>query len=157
VEPDNGDEKPATKDADKADKARDDDKAKAAEDGEDKSDEPAEKPKVALAKPDNPNDEPEGERGGGFLKKLFGGGGGGSRGPPGGGGVAVYDISAQTVYMPDGTRLEAHSGIGEMADNPKYVHVKMRGPTPPHTYVLKMRETRFHGVEAIRMLPVNGS
>jgi hypothetical protein len=58
--------------------------------------------------------------------------------------------------MPDGTRLEAHSGVGEMADDPRYVNVKMNGPTPPHTYVLQMREKRFFGVEAIRMLPENG-
>lgn len=70
--------------------------------------------------------------------------------------VAVYNISAKTVTMPDGTVLKAYSGIGEMANNPKYVHVKMRGPTPPDTYKLKMRESRFHGVEAIRMLPVDG-
>ena len=71
-------------------------------------------------------------------------------------GVAVYDISAAKVYMPDGSVLEAHSGIGEMADNPRYVKHKMKGPTPPHTYNLRMRERRFHGVEAIRMLPVDG-
>jgi hypothetical protein len=58
--------------------------------------------------------------------------------------------------MPDGTRLEAHSGIGKMADDPRYVDVKMNGPTPPHTYNLRMREQKFHGVEAIRMLPVDG-
>ena len=56
--------------------------------------------------------------------------------------------------MPDGTKLEAHSGIGKMADNPRYVHVKMNGPTPPNTYKLSMREKRFHGVEAIRMTPI---
>ena len=27
--------------------------------------------------------------------------------------TAVYDISAHTVYMPDGTKLEAHSGFGK--------------------------------------------
>ena len=53
-------------------------------------------------------------------------------------------------------KLEAHSGIGKMADNPRFVHVKMNGPTPPNTYKLSMRETRFHGVEAIRMTPVGG-
>ena len=84
------------------------------------------------------------------LRNLFGG----AARP--GKGVAVYDISAARVYMPDGSVLEAHSGIGEMADDPRYVHVKMNGPTPPHTYNLKMRERRFHGVEAIRMLPVDG-
>ena len=71
-------------------------------------------------------------------------------------GVAVYDISAAKVYMPDGSVLEAHSGIGQMADNPRYVQHKMKGPTPPHVYNLRMRESRFHGVEAIRMLPVDG-
>ena len=73
-----------------------------------------------------------------------------------GGGVAVYDISAAKVYMPDGSVLEAHSGVGKMADDARYVNVKMGGPTPPHTYNLKMRERLFHGVEAIRMLPVDG-
>ena len=26
--------------------------------------------------------------------------------------TAIYDITARTVYMPDGRRLEAHSGLG---------------------------------------------
>lgn len=68
--------------------------------------------------------------------------------------TAIYDISAGVVIMPNGERLEAHSGIGKMADNPRYVHVKMNGPTPPNTYKLSMREKRFHGVEAIRMTPI---
>ena len=68
--------------------------------------------------------------------------------------VAVYDIAAGLVYMPDGSKLEAHSGIGKMADNPKYVHVRNSGPTPPNTYKLTMRESRFYGVEAIRMTPL---
>ena len=84
------------------------------------------------------------------LRNMFGGR------ARAGNGVAVYDISAARVYMPDGSVLEAHSGIGKMADNPRYAHIKMNGPTPPHTYNLKMREKRFHGVEAIRMLPVDG-
>lgn len=70
--------------------------------------------------------------------------------------TAVYDISARTVYMPDGTQLEAHSGLGKHMDDPRFVHVKMRGATPPHVYDLKMRESLFHGVEAIRMTPVGG-
>ncbi len=74
--------------------------------------------------------------------------------PKAGNGVAIYDISAGVVIMPNGDRLEAHSGIGKMADNPRFVHVKMNGPTPPNTYKLSMREKRFHGVEAIRMTPV---
>lgn len=76
--------------------------------------------------------------------------------PGAGNGVAVYDISAQTVTLPNGQKLEAHSGLGHMADDPRYVDQKMRGPTPPNTYNLVMRESRFHGVEAIRLLPVDG-
>ncbi|MBW9117535.1 DUF2778 domain-containing protein [Rhizobium cauense] len=72
-------------------------------------------------------------------------------------GVAVYDISANIVYLPNGERLEAHSGLGKMRDNPRYVHAKNRGPTPPHTYNLAMRESLFHGVEAIRLHPVGGA
>lgn len=72
-------------------------------------------------------------------------------------GVAVYDISAGMVYLPNGERLEAHSGLGKMRDNPKYVREKMRGPTPPHTYQLTMRESLFHGVAAIRLNPIGGA
>ena len=68
--------------------------------------------------------------------------------------TAVYDISARTVYMPDGTRLEAHSGLGNRLDDPRYVHERMHGATPPHTYNLTMREALFHGVEAIRLNPI---
>ncbi|MER9655556.1 DUF2778 domain-containing protein [Mesorhizobium sp. M0152] len=71
-------------------------------------------------------------------------------------GVAVYDISAGTVYMPDGSRLEAHSGVGAMVDQPRYADQKNRGPTPPNTYNLSLRESRFHGVEALRLTPVDG-
>lgn len=70
--------------------------------------------------------------------------------------TAVYDISAKTVYMPDGKKLEAHSGLGDKMDDPRFVHVRMRGATPPHTYDLAMRERLFHGVEAIRLKPVGG-
>ncbi len=73
-----------------------------------------------------------------------------------GGKIAYYDISAGVVHMPNGEKLEAHSGIGEMRDNPKYTHVTMRGPTPPGTYKLSMRESLFHGVAAIRLTPTNG-
>ncbi|GGF48313.1 hypothetical protein GCM10007301_04490 [Azorhizobium oxalatiphilum] len=67
---------------------------------------------------------------------------------------ALYDITGKVVYMPNGDKLEAHSGYGEYFDDPKYVHKKMVGPTPPNVYNLRMREALFHGVEAIRMLPV---
>jgi Protein of unknown function (DUF2778) len=69
--------------------------------------------------------------------------------------TAVYDISAHTVYMPDGTQLEAHSGLGARFDDPRYVHERMHGPTPPTLYDLKMREAPFHGVQAIRLIPVD--
>ncbi|MBZ6074857.1 DUF2778 domain-containing protein [Microvirga puerhi] len=72
-------------------------------------------------------------------------------------GTAVYDISAKVVVMPNGERLEAHSGLGDKLDDPRYVHVRMRGPTPPGTYVLTEREQLFHGVRALRMNPVGGS
>ena len=32
--------------------------------------------------------------------------------PPNDGLTAIYDIKARTVYLPDGTKLEAHSGLG---------------------------------------------
>jgi len=38
--------------------------------------------------------------------------------------IAVYDISAGMVYMPNGEKLEAHSGRGNMRDNPRHVSVK---------------------------------
>jgi hypothetical protein len=68
--------------------------------------------------------------------------------------TAVYDISARTVYLPKGKRLEAHSGLGNMLDDPRYVGVKNRGPTPPNVYELTMREEIFHGVWALRLNPV---
>ena len=68
--------------------------------------------------------------------------------------TAVYDISARTVYLPDGRRLEAHSGLGDRLDDPRFVSERMRGPTPPHLYDLAMRESSFHGVQALRLNPV---
>jgi len=70
--------------------------------------------------------------------------------------VAIYDVSNATVYMPDGTKLRAHSGIGRMRDNPRFEHIKMNGPTPAGIYRLSMREKRFYGVEAIRMTSIDG-
>jgi len=68
--------------------------------------------------------------------------------------TAVYDIAAHTVYLPDGTSLEAHSGLGVRLDDPRYVHERMRGATPPNTYELSLREKPFHGVRALRLTPV---
>ena len=78
--------------------------------------------------------------------------------PPGGydRSTAVYDISARTVYLPDGTRLEAHSGLGGYLDDPRHVDLRMRGATPPHVYELQPREELFHGVAALRLVPVGG-
>nr|WP_245258244.1 DUF2778 domain-containing protein [Rhodopseudomonas palustris] len=70
--------------------------------------------------------------------------------------TAVYDITAKTVYMPDGSKLEAHSGLGPKMDDPRHVNVRMHGATPPHIYDMKMREALFHGVAAIRLTPVGG-
>ncbi len=70
--------------------------------------------------------------------------------------TAIYDISARMVYLPNGQRLEAHSGLREHLDDPRYVHLRMRGPTPPHLYDLTPREALFHGVEALRLNPVGG-
>jgi hypothetical protein len=76
--------------------------------------------------------------------------------PSAGGRTAIYDISAHTVYLPNGERLEAHSGLGGMLDDPGSVHVKNRGATPPTTYDLSMREQLFHGVAALRLTPAGG-
>jgi hypothetical protein len=72
-------------------------------------------------------------------------------------GVAVYDISAGSVTLPNGEVLEAHSGYGDLMDDPRYVHVRMRGSTPPGTYDMTERERAFHGVRAIRLTPMGGS
>ena len=69
--------------------------------------------------------------------------------------TAIYDITAKTVYLPNGERLEAHSGLGEMMDDPRYKHLRMRSVTPPNTYNLTLRESLFHGVQAIRLNPVD--
>jgi hypothetical protein len=69
--------------------------------------------------------------------------------------TAIYDITAAAVYLPDGRKLEAHSGIGELRDNPHHAHKRMRGATPPNVYKLSLRERKFHGVRALRLTPVD--
>jgi hypothetical protein len=69
--------------------------------------------------------------------------------------TAVYDIAAHTVYLPSGARLEAHSGLGDKLDDPRYFNLKNRGPTPPNIYDLTLREQPFHGVRAIRLNPID--
>ncbi|QCI68993.1 DUF2778 domain-containing protein [Phreatobacter stygius] len=90
--------------------------------------------------------------GGGLLGRAMPG-----PGPVVAQGTAIYDISARTVYLPNGERLEAHSGLGDKMDDPRHAHVRMHGPTPPHTYALTERERLFHGVRALRLNPVGGS
>ncbi|WP_244548979.1 DUF2778 domain-containing protein [Bradyrhizobium canariense] len=67
--------------------------------------------------------------------------------------TAVYDISAHAVYLPNGSKIEAHSGMGRLMDDPEHVSERMVGATPPAIYDLKPRERLFHGVEALRMIP----
>ena len=79
-----------------------------------------------------------------------------SFGPPDvDGRTAIYDITAHAVYLPNGRRLEAHSGLGGLMDNPRHAQVRMRGATPPNVYNLSLRERLFHGVRAIRLTPVD--
>jgi len=68
--------------------------------------------------------------------------------------TAIYDISAHTVYLPGGGKLEAHSGLGNHIDDPRSVSMRNRGVTPPNVYRLSLREHLFHGVRALRLTPV---
>ena len=47
--------------------------------------------------------------------------------------------------------------MGNLRDDPEHVSVSMAGATPPAVYDLKLREKPFHGVDALRMTPVEGS
>jgi hypothetical protein len=69
--------------------------------------------------------------------------------------TAIYDIAARTVYLPNGQKLEAHSGLGGLLDDPRFIKTKMQGPTPPNVYNLTLRERLFHGVRALRLTPVD--
>ena len=69
--------------------------------------------------------------------------------------MAVYDIEAHTVFLPSGRKLEAHSGLGEWMDDPSSMRKRMHGVTPPNVYNLTLRESLFHGVQAIRLNPVD--
>ena len=69
--------------------------------------------------------------------------------------TAVYDITAHKVYLPDGRELEAHSGYGSRLDDPHTASVRDLGVTPPDIYDLQPREALFHGVQALRMIPVD--
>ena len=71
--------------------------------------------------------------------------------------TAIYDIAAHAVHLPNGNTLEAHSGLGSTLDDPRFVSVKNRGPTPPNVYALELRNQLFHGVRAIRLIPLDQS
>lgn len=72
--------------------------------------------------------------------------------------TVLYDITKRAVYMPDGEKLEAHSGFGRFMDDPNSMHRKDVGVTPPNVYTVSFREKPFHGVRALRMKPVgNGN
>lgn len=70
-------------------------------------------------------------------------------------GVATFHISQHVLILPDGTALEAHSGLGRAQDNPSYAYRRMLGPVPPNTYRLSLRGAIFHGVRALRLTPEN--
>jgi Tlde1 domain len=59
--------------------------------------------------------------------------------------------------MPNGLKLEAHSGFGILMDDPGHVSERNVGATPPNVYDLKPRQRLFHGVQALRMLPTAGN
>jgi hypothetical protein len=96
-----------------------------------------------------------------FFQRLFGLGQPASPAPSSAGAgprTAVYDIAAHMVYLPNGERLEAHSGLGAHFDDPRSIAEKMRGVTPPNVYQLSLREQLFHGVAALRLTPIgNGN
>ena len=71
--------------------------------------------------------------------------------------TAIYDIAAHAVYLPNGDKLEAHSGLDSSSDDPRYISLKNRGPTPPNVYTLTLRDQPFHGVRAIRLIPLDES
>src|SRR5262249_35889721 len=69
--------------------------------------------------------------------------------------TAIYDVSAKVVHLPNGEKLEAHSGLGEHMDSLRSVTLRMKGITPPNVYELTEREKLFHGVRAVRLNPVD--
>jgi hypothetical protein len=68
--------------------------------------------------------------------------------------TAIYDIERRVVYLPNGDKLEAHSGFGKYMDDPTSVDRKNLGVTPPNVYAVSFREKPFHGVRALRLTPV---
>jgi hypothetical protein len=58
-----------------------------------------------------------------FLPRTYAGAMTGSQQADAAAGVpprtAVYNIAAHTVYLPNGTKLKAHSGLGDKLDDPR--------------------------------------
>lgn len=69
--------------------------------------------------------------------------------------TAVYDISARTVYMPDGTSLEAHSGLAASLDDPAEVDEKDRGSYTSQRLQSRITGNGFPRVRALRLIPVD--
>jgi hypothetical protein len=95
-----------------------------------------------------------------FFRKLFGQGSGDAAramlaaNPQ----TAIYDIEDHVVYLPNGEKLEAHSGYGQWLDDPTSIDRKDRGVTPPNVYAISFRQQLFHGVRALRLTPIgNGN
>ena len=67
----------------------------------------------------------------------------------------MYDITAHVVYMPDGTKLEAHSGYGDKNSTTRIRLSNCEAAASPRPifYDLQLREAPFHGVRALRLVP----
>jgi hypothetical protein len=57
--------------------------------------------------------------------------------------TAVYDISSKSVYMLNRVRLEAHSGLGRLMDDPAHVDKAQRGCHTSECVRIKPRERPF--------------
>ena len=71
--------------------------------------------------------------------------------------LALVDHGQALDLLVEAGVLDGDPGVQrEHLDDPRYVHLRMRGATPPHIYNLTPREALFHGVEALRLNPVGG-
>ena len=68
--------------------------------------------------------------------------------------TAIYDITARTVYLPSGRRLQAHSSFGDLMDTPRHVNVRMRGSTPPNVYISRCASDCFMGFARSASIPL---
>ena len=71
--------------------------------------------------------------------------------------TAIYDIAARAVYLPDGRRLEAHSGLGSFRDDPRHAHVRSAARPRRMSTISLCGSDCLHGVHAIRLTPVDES